>query len=187
MAIRVRDELCIPWHVASDGLNPGVFTDQFEGFSFSELARQAGVLLHVVPWTGGTGETSQLARYKSVRLAMLEGCLQLPPVLHAADGPRKDGLASELRRVSSVLLPSGGERIVLPRTRKDGHMDSVSAMVLGVSCALERGAQAELMAVAERPESAPWRDEAREKVLQKRREEWKNPQAAMRGIMRRIG
>lgn len=186
MAIRVRDELCVPWHVASDGLNPGVFTDQFEGFSFTELARQAGVVLHVVPWTGGTGETSQLARYKSVRLAMLDGCLQLPPVLAAADGPRPDGLASELRRVSSVLLPSGGERIVLPRSKDGGHMDSVSAMVLGVSVALERAPQAEYIPLPHASEIDALRDAAVRRIEQKRRSEWKDERGAMRNIMRRI-
>ncbi len=187
MAIRVRDELCVPWHVAMDGLNPGVFTDQFEGFSFTELARQAGVALHVVPWTGGSGETSQLARYKSVRLAMLDGCLQLPPVLHAADGQRDDGLASELRRVSSVLLPSGGERIVLPRTKKDGHMDSVSAMVLGVSVALERGAQPEWMPAPSEAESEPWRRAEVERIELRRRQAARRPEEDMRARMRRIG
>ncbi len=186
MAIRVREELCIPWHVASDGLNPGVFTDQFEGFSFTELARQAGVVLHVVPWTGGTGETSQLARYKSVRLAMLEGCLQLPPVLAAADGPRPDGLASELRRVSSVLLPSGGERIVLPRSKDGGHMDSVSAMVLGVSVALERAPQAEYIPLPGASEIDALRLDAVRKIEQKRRAEWKDQRGNMRDRMRRI-
>lgn len=188
MAIRVRDELCIPWHVASDGLNPGVFTDQFEGHSFSELARQAGVALHVVPWTGGSGETSQLARYKAVRLAMLEGCLQLPPVLHAADGPREDGLASELRRVSSVLLPSGGERIVLPRSRKDGHMDSVSAMVMGVAMALERAPQPEWQEPAVVAEQAPWRQAEIERIEARRRKAaQRDPVGDMRARMRRIG
>ena len=186
MAVRVREELCIPWHVASDGLNPGVFTDQHEGFSFTELARQAGVVLHVVPWTGGSGETSQLARYKSVRLAMLDGCLQLPPVLAAADGPRPDGLASELRRVSSVLLPSGGERIVLPRSKDGGHMDSVSAMVLGVSVALERAPQPEWMPVPEVTEIDALREAAKADILKKRRAEWKDERGAMRNIMRRI-
>jgi hypothetical protein len=184
MAIRVRDELCIPWHVAQDSLNPSVYTDQFEGFSFSELARQAGVVLQVVPWTGGSGETSQLARYKSVRLAMLEGCLQLPPVLHAADGVRPDGLASELRRVSSVLLPSGGERIVLPRARKDGHMDSVSAAVLGVSVALERAPQPEWVEPARLDEGERLRVEARDAVMKKRRGE--DPLAGVRNMMRRV-
>ena len=188
MAVRVRDELCIPWHVASDGLNPGVFTDQFEGHSFSELARQAGVALHVVPWTGGTGETSQLSRYKAVRLAMLEGCLQLPPVLHAADGPREDGLASELRRVSSVLLPSGGERIVLPRSRKDGHMDSVSAMVMGCAMALERAPQQEWQEPAVVAEQAPWRQAEIERIEARRRKAaQRDPVGDMRARMRRIG
>ncbi len=184
MAIRVRDELCIPWHVAQDSLNPSVYTDQYEGFSFSELARQAGVVLQVVPWTGGSGETSQLARYKATRLAMLEGCLQLPPVLHAADGVRPDGLASELRRVSSVLLPSGGERIVLPRARKDGHMDSVSAAVLGVSVALERAPQPEWIEPARMDEGERLRVEARNAVIKKRRGE--DPLAGVRNMMRRV-
>ena len=95
-------------------------------------------------------------------------------------------MASELRRVSSVLLPSGGERIVLPRSRQGGHMDSVSAMVLGVSMALERAAQPELVAEAERPVSDAWRDEAREAVLKKRRDMLrKDPMAGVRQMARR--
>ncbi len=183
MAMRVRSELCEPWQVGSNG----VFTDQFEGFSFSELARQAGVLLHVVPWTGGTGETSQLARYKAVRLAMLEGCLQLPAVLHGPDGPREDGLASELRRVAGQLLPSGGERIILPRSRKDGHMDSVSAAVMACSVALERSPQPEEYELPAQPESNSWRAAEAEKIAAKRRAEWRKPGQAMRDVMRRIG
>lgn len=186
LAFRVHDELCVPWQVGKNGGMPIVYSDQYEGFSFAELARQAGIMLQVVPWTGGSGEKSQLARYKAVRLAMLEGCLLLPPVLHSASGPVEDGLAKEFRRVSSVLLPSGGERIELPRTKKDGHMDSVSAAVLGASIALERGAQEEYIAPAVVAEERPWREAAVREVMDKRRREWAKPAEAMRNAMRRM-
>jgi len=196
LAFRVRNELCVPWGVGLLDLGTSespeskvlpVYTDQFEGFSFTDLARQAGVALHVVPWTGGNGETSQLARYKAVRLAMLEGRLELPSELHAADGIRKDGLASELKRVSSVLLPGGGERIVLPRSKKDGHLDSVAATVLGVSVALDRAAQPELELPGDVKVEQPWRAAEIKRIEDQRRKEWRRPDEAMRAAMRRLG
>jgi hypothetical protein len=196
LAFRVRNELCVPWGVGLLDLGASespeskvlpVYTDQFEGFSFTDLARQAGVALHVVPWTGGNGETSQLARYKAVRLAMLEGRLELPSELHAADGIRKDGLASELKRVSSVLLPGGGERIVLPRSKKDGHLDSVAATVLGVSVALDRAAQPELELPGDVKVEQPWRAAEIKRIEDQRRKEWRRPDEAMRAAMRRLG
>ncbi|HEY3235431.1 MAG TPA: hypothetical protein VGJ84_12010, partial [Polyangiaceae bacterium] len=101
------------------------YTDQFEGYSFAEIARGAELRLEVIPWTAGNSEHSKLARFKAVRLAMLEGAFRIP-----AD----PDLIRELRSVRGILT-SGGERIELPRTAA-GHCDRVSAMVLAGSVAL---------------------------------------------------
>ena len=65
-------------------------------------------------------------------------------------------------------------------------MDSVSAMVLGVSVALERGPQPEWMPAAEVTEIDALRLDAVKRIEQKRRAEWKDERGAMRNIMRRI-
>jgi hypothetical protein len=66
-------------------------------------------------------------------------------------------------------------------------MDSVSAMVLGVSMALERAPQAEWTQPAAVPEQAPWRQSEIERIEARRRKEWSRPAEAMRATMRRIG
>jgi hypothetical protein len=135
-------------------------------------------VLQVVPWTAGNAETTKIARYRSVRLAMLEGCVELP----AGD----DGLVAELRGVGGKLLPSGNESIVLPRDRKGGHMDRVSAVMLGASELLLRAPQPEEYALPPAAESDAWRVEAREAVLKKRREMLrKDPMAGVRAMARR--
>ena len=173
MAFRVRDEVCSKYQRGTELYK--VYSDQYEGHSFAELGRQAGILLQVVPWTSGSSETAQIARYRAVRIAMLEGALLLP------DDPT---LVSELRAVRKVLLPSGNERIELPRSRSGGHLDRISALVLGASEALATQAQPELVASAPMSEADKLRDEARRKVLEKRRREWeRNPALAMRKAM----
>jgi hypothetical protein len=107
-----------------------VFADQHEGASFKELARLAGVHLQILPWTGGNGETSKLAKFKAVRLAMLEGSFRIP---------NDPALIKEFRSVRGILSASGNERIEIPRTNL-GHGDRVSAVCLAGSVALERGA-----------------------------------------------
>jgi hypothetical protein len=106
-----------------------VYADQHEGASFGELARLAGVYLHVIPWTGGSGETSKLAKFRAVRLAMLEGTFRIP---------NDPALIREFRSVRGVLSPSGNERIEVPRTGL-GHGDRVSAICLAGSIALQYG------------------------------------------------
>lgn len=158
-----------------------VFSDQYEGHSFGDLARQAGLYLEVRPWTGGQSETSQAARYKAVRLAMLEGTLLLP----APGSPTGDvtkSLESELRGVRGVLLPSGNERIELPRASDAGHLDRVSALVLGASEALLLPPQTELAAVVPVSEQDALREQARRAVIKKREKEWRGD---MMGALRR--
>jgi hypothetical protein len=107
-----------------------VYADQHEGTSFGELARLAGVFLEIVPWTGGSGETSKLARFRAVRLAMLEGNFRIP---------NDPALIKEFRSVRGILTAAGNERIEIPRTAQ-GHGDRVSAICLAGSIALERAA-----------------------------------------------
>jgi hypothetical protein len=174
MAFRLRDEVCAKYQPRNELYR--VTSDQYEGHSFSELARQAGILLQVVPWTAGQSETSQIARYRALRVAMLEGCVLLP---------EDPSLVSELRAVRAVTLPSGNERIELPRHYRDaGHLDRVSALVLGVSESLAALPQPEQGPVIVLSEAERMRDEARRKVIEKRQREWQaNPTLAMRRAM----
>lgn len=179
LAERLRDEVCRPYGILRDWGNgelSQVITDQYEGFSFTELARQAGVLLQVVPWTGGGGETSQVTRFRSVRLAMLEGTFLLSD---------DDALIAQLRAVKCKTLPSGNESIVLPRNQAGGHFDRIAALVLGASEVMTRAPQEELIQQAAPREQDVMREAAKQKVIKKRMDEWKrDPQNAMRRAMR---
>jgi len=177
MAIKLRDEVCLRYQPKNELYR--ATSDQYEGHSFSELARQAGIVLTVVPWVWGQSETSQIVRYRAVRVAMLEGMLLLPD---------DRTLVSELRAVRRVLLPSGNEKIELPRHRKtdgqSGHLDRVSALVLGVSEALMSLPQPEQIPQPPQSEADRMREKARREVLEKRRREWeRNPALAMRKAM----
>jgi hypothetical protein len=182
MAFRVRDELCLKYHVGSIENQDGtawVITDQFEGQSFADLARQAGIVLQVVPWTAGQSETSQIARYRSVRLAMMEGTFQLPA------GKMGDTLRDDLRMVGSRLLAGGNESILLPRNGKSGHMDTVSAVILGASELLLRSPQPEWQPVPVKSDVEQHREEMRAAIIRKRRAEmerdpWRGVRAAIR-------
>lgn len=122
MAVRLRDDVLRPLNHTEK-----VFTDQAEGFSFSELARQADVKLTVIPWKGGEAEFSKAQRFRAVRVAMLSGEFRIP---------NDPSLIRELRSVRRILTPAGNERIEVPRT-SDGHGDRTSAIVLAASLALE--------------------------------------------------
>jgi hypothetical protein len=161
-----------------------VFSDQFEGHSFGDLARQAGLYLEVRPWTGGSSETSQGARYKAVRLAMLEGTLLLPSP-DAPTGDMTKPLETELRGVRGVLLPSGAERIELPRSSDAGHMDRTSALVLAASEALLLPPQEELVPPVKMREQDIWREQAKKACIERRQREWrKDPMGALRRAAR---
>jgi hypothetical protein len=130
MAARLRKEVCERYGVGRDEATR-IFADQHEGFSFQELARREGLYVEIVPWTGGEGETTKATRFRRVRMAMLQGEFRFP------DQP---WLVKQFRTVRGVILPSGGERIEVPRT-VEGHGDAVSALVLAASIALSFGAQ----------------------------------------------
>jgi hypothetical protein len=165
MAERVRDEVCRLYDPDRAG-HPNVYTDQYEGHSFTELARSAGLNLIVTPWTGGAGENSKLARFKAVRLAMLNGSLKIP---------NDPDLIRELRSVRGFIAPSGAERIELPRDSR-GHCDRVAAVVLGASVALEQG-----MSSASAPQLEPGSPEYYKKQSDAERE------AAFASNRKRIG
>lgn len=107
-----------------------VYADQFSGLALRELAEDVGIRLEIVHWTG-SGDQSKAERFRAVRTEMFEGRFRIPD---------DHDLLRELRAVRSVPLPSGGERIEVPRTSR-GHGDRVSAMVLGGSIALSRPAE----------------------------------------------
>jgi hypothetical protein len=172
---RLKAEVCCKYELPPREVSH-VFADQHEGTSFGELARLAGVLLEIVPWTGGSGETSKLARFKAVRLAMLEGTFRIP---------NDSALIKEFRSVRGVLTPAGNERIEVPRTSQ-GHGDRVSALCLAGSIALGRAAN--------EPEPPPTvHDDLREHKQRlireseaRRRREWeRNPSAALRRALGR--
>ncbi len=131
MAARLRREVCERYGVGRDEATR-IFADQHEGFSFRELARREGLYVEIVPWTGGEGESSKATRFRTVRMAMLTDEFRMPDL---------PWLNKQFRSVRGVVLPSGGERIEVPRTL-EGHGDAVSAVVLAASMALSFGAQA---------------------------------------------
>ncbi len=124
MARRLRREVCDRYHTRS------AYADQHSGLAFRELAQDVGVRLEIISWTG-SGEDSKAERFKRVRLAMYERALRIPDDAE---------FLRELRSVRGTILPSGSEKIEVPRTAS-GHGDRVSAMVLGASVALSRPPQ----------------------------------------------
>lgn len=109
-----------------------ILSDQYEGSSFGELCRQHGCYLEVIPMLGGMGPGSKTQKFRSVRLAMLDGSLKMP---------RDPELIRELGEVRGVFSDSGQERVEQERSEK-GHGDRVSAMVTGVARVLELSPQA---------------------------------------------
>ena len=165
MAKRVREEVCNiydPQHAADERVT--VYSDQYEGHSFAELSRAAGLNVIVDPWVGGTGEDSQLAEFKSVRLAMLQGTFKIP---------NDPDLLRELRSISAVFR-NGTERMHLPRTNA-GHCDRVAAMIKAGSLALNRAAT-RVDVPPEKTEEQRMRDKAIADQIKKRRA---NPLSAM--------
>lgn len=144
MARRLFDRVCRHFHQAT------VHLDQAGGLAIVEIFRDAGIRPKVVHWTGGSGEGSKLQRYSAVRAAIRERSLLLP------DDPK---LVDRFARVQSELLPSGIERVVLPRTRGD-HLDDISAAVMAASVAIEH-----------RPELAPQRETHLEELWREQREQ----------------
>ncbi len=170
LAKRVRDDVCNiydPKH-ANEARVP-VYSDQYEGHSFGELAAGEGVNLIVEPWTGGAGEDSQFSEFKSVRLAMLQGVVKIP------NDPE---LLRELRSVTSVVK-NGTERIVVPRTAS-GHCDRVMAAMKVLSLALKR-TPTNIDVGPVKTEQQTMREAAELAVVKKRREEYRrDPLGAVR-------
>jgi len=173
MALKLRTEVV-------ERYQPGhnvVYTDQHEGHSFKELAAQAGLTLLVVPWTGGSGESSKLTRFRRVRMAMFEGQYRVPP---------DEKLLKQFRSVRGVLTPTS-ERIEIKRT-KEGHGDAVTAAILGGSIALSRSPNA-VDGPGPKPGTREWhiqkRREERQKEIdrinRRNAQEWdQNPRRVMR-------
>ena len=145
MARRLKSEVCDKYGVAR------VYADQFHGRSWAELAKDVGLNVQIHNWSGGENEGSKSDLYKRLRTLMLEGCVKIPRI--PAD------LISEFKATRSVLLPSGGERIEVPRSAGQGHGDRVSAIVLAASKALQIAPQL--------ADPSPWEQIERERNRQK--------------------
>lgn len=171
MAGKLRREVCSRYGVGEDDTKR-VYCDQHEGHSFRELARREGLFVEVVPWTAGEGETSKATRFRSVRMAMLEGEFLF------GDDPV---LIEQMRATRGIILPSGGERIEVQRTMK-GHGDKLSAVVLAASIALSFPAQEEYIAPAALDEGAKMRAEAEKAVRLRARQEAARPGALERRL-----
>jgi hypothetical protein len=174
VAEQLRDGVCKRYNIGREGRPQAVIAQ--EGLSFAEQTRAAGLLLNVVPWTGGTKEKSETERYRAVWVAMREGAFLIPGDAN---------LVSELRAVRSRRTPSGNEVIELPRERTDegkpGPLCRVPAVILGASELLLRGPQPEpeaktVLSLAEAERAA-----AIKEIVDKRRREWqKDPSGALR-------
>lgn len=178
---RLRDHVLRPYlHLAgNDNGTAYVHTDQAEFYSLREIARSLGITLLLVPWTGGAGETAKLTKFRNVRTAMLSGEVRMRKTA------RNGELYRQFRSVSGVLLPSGNERIEFKRTG-EGHCDELSAVVQGVSLALEQPAKAAAAVSHPKPLDGPeeWRKQALREVEEKRKREWKrSPGAVIRRAM----
>lgn len=168
-----RDRVVKPYmhEAGNDNGTAYVHTDQAEFYSLREVARSVGLTLLLVPWTGGSGENSKLTRFRAVRTAMLGGDVRIQ---------RRPELVRQFRSVSGVLLPSGNERIEYARTGQ-GHCDELSAVVQGISLALESSPRAakpvEQPALADDPRK--WREDAIKKVAERRAREMKRSPGAV--------
>lgn len=176
--VKLRDEIALPtWRASGQDGTPRVFTDQAEYYSLSELARDVGLLLELVPWTGGSGESSKLSKFRRVRTAMREGAFLVS---------RGHSVVREFRSVRGVLTPSGNERIEYARTG-DGHCDTLSAVVLGGAVALDRVPKAVEPPSVELDEGARLRAERIREVSERQRKQWeRDPRVVMRAALRRV-
>ncbi len=180
VAQMVRDGVATRWDLVGRDGKATAIIDQ-EGMSFAEQARGAGLNLLVVPWSGGTKNTSETERYRAVRVAMREGGLLLP-----ADSVE---LLRELRAVRKRDTATGNEIIELPRQKtedgKPGPLCRVPAVVLAVSELLLRGAQPEATPKSPLTEDQADRERMVKEIVAKQRREWqKDPVGAMRRAMR---
>lgn len=120
MAARLRDEVCLRY----DQRN--IIIDQYSDRAFQQLCADVGLHAEIIHWLGGEMEDSKAERYRRVRTAMATAQLVLPA---------NASLRGDLATCRSKLLPGGGERIEVQRTRR-GHGDVLAAVILGVSEAI---------------------------------------------------
>ena len=180
VAFKLRAGVCKRFNIGDEDRSYATIDEEAAGFV--ETARQAGLVLTVVPWTG-KGIDTEIARYRAAWVAMHEGAVQF------ADEP---AAFAELRAVRSHVTAAGNETIELPRTKKieGGKMGPccrVPAIVLGVSEALRRGAQAEPVQKTPETEQEKARAAAVKEIVDRRRREWqKSPEHSMRQRMARM-
>jgi len=172
MMRRVREELCDRFIAGVDD-RKRAYSDQFEGYSLTEIAALAGINLDVQPWTGGMGEGSKLAKFKDVRTGMYNGTFRIP---------RDESLLSDFRSVKGILTAAGVERIEMPRTER-GHCDILSAAVLGGAVCMAR-TPTPADDLTPRAEQQLWREAEVKKIIEKRKKERQSPMA-QREMMRR--
>lgn len=178
---RLRDHVIKPYMLMAGRQDDTmcVHADQAEFYSLRDIARSLGITLLLVPWTGGNGETSKLAKFRAVRTAMLNNEVRI------WKNRRNGELYRQFRSVAGVMLPSGNERIEFKRTG-EGHCDELSAVVQGISLALEVPATAALPVTQPVRMDNPdeWRAKAIRDVEKKRAAEMKrSPTAVFRKAM----
>lgn len=183
---RLRDNVLIPYQTLAglSGKPMYVHTDQAEFYSLRALAKTLGITLLLVPWTGGSGETSKLTRYRNVRTAMLGDEVRI--LSHSTHPQKRKKLIGQFRSVSGVTTPSGNERIILVEDEKAGHCDELSAVVQGISLALESVPRAAkpLVHPVQADDPRKLREDAIRKVNERRAREMKrSPGAVFRKAM----
>jgi hypothetical protein len=151
-----RSAVCARYQDLTDAPNARVYMDQ-EGFSHVDLARRRGVLIHVVPWIGGTNDSSRLARFKAARLAMQDGAVAIPNEL---------ALIDELGKVRG-LKNYMGEKIEV-----SDESPRVLPLVLALSLALEGAAVQPALPVTPEDEMTTLRKKHIANIQKQRREDW---------------
>ncbi len=138
MAIRLRDEVCDRFGTRH------ITIDQYCAPVFAEICEQVGLTVTIHNWSAGDGDESKSSLYRNFKLAMGDGRLLL------CDNRE---LVRDICACRATLLPGGGERIEVPRTRR-GHGDCLSAAVLavhGVNQSMAGVAGASLVDAFDRP------------------------------------
>jgi hypothetical protein len=120
MAVKLRDEICKPLNCFD------ILIDQYCSELFVEACQRIGLRAHVRPWIGGDGEGSKSSKFGKFKTAIRNGEVLLPDV---------PDLVADLGKCRALLLPGGGEKIEVPRTRR-GHGDCLSAVVMAATNAM---------------------------------------------------
>jgi len=114
LARRILVELCEPLRTRS------IVIDQFSAAAFKQICEEEGLFVTVINWVGGEGDHSKAGKYRWFKTALIGRELALPDVVE---------LNRDLSACQSTLLPGGGERIGVARSRR-GHGDCLSAVVM---------------------------------------------------------